>query len=563
MLRCLRIQNFAIIESLEVEFGEGLNIISGETGAGKSIIMDALSLALGNRASIEIIRSGANFAAVEALFEADNGIVRKELNDLGIDVEGSEIIVRRIIQRSGKSRAFINDMLVNLSTLQKVVSLMVDLCSQHDQKLLSSKEEQIYWLDRYADLTSVRSSVQEKYTLWKKAQEKVNFLQANQNERAQRIDFLNYQINEIEAAHLHDLAEDDQIEKELSVLNNAESLLFFAKKAESIIDGENESNSIADEVGSLLLKIDDLIQKDEKLLPAKALLNDLKIQLDEAGYFFRDYASSINLDEGRLDELNLRAKTLIDLKRKYGSTLQDVYNTLQSLKAELSLLNNHDESMILAKEDLHKMEDDLLRECELLTRERAKAASLLSKSIENELQELNLDKARLQIDINTLAAPTRNGRDEIRIMFAANPGEPLGELSKIASGGELSRIMLALHNVLSVKGGISVYLFDEVDTGIGGKTAMVVGKKLKGVASRNQVICITHLPQVACYASTHFRVEKSIQRTNKGEKTICTVIRLDEKLRTFEVARMLGGIDASPQAIANAKDLIQKASNIS
>lgn len=561
MLRCLRIQNFAIIDQVEIEFGDNLNIISGETGAGKSIIMDALSIVLGNRASSEIIRAGAAFTSVEALFEVKSNAVVRLLNELGIEVENNEIIVRRIIQKNGKNRAFVNDYLVNLSSLQKIVSAMVDLCSQHDQKLLSSKDEQVLWLDRFSDLLELRGSVREKHSAWKDAEEKLNALQASQNERAQRIDFLQFQINEIEEAKITDISEDEEIERELGILNNAEALLSFSNRAEAAILGaDEEGNATADEIGALVAKADDMISKDEKLKPAKEFLSDLKILLDEAGYFFRDYSKTLTLDESRLDDLNARAKQLNDLKRKYGSSLQEVLRSLDKFRTELSELKNHDESLNMAKETLHQMYSALESECGVLTSAREKAAAMLSTAIETELRQLNLERARFKIDMKPLLRPTKNGMDEVTLLFSANPGEPLQDLAKIASGGELSRVMLALHNVLSNRTGVSVYLFDEVDTGIGGKTAMVVGRKLQNVSRNSQVICITHLPQVACFADSHYRVEKSVQKSHGTEKTICSVIRLDEKLRTFEVARMLGGIDASPQAIANAKDLIEKAS---
>ncbi len=563
MLKHLRIQNFAIIDAVEIAFGNHLNIISGETGAGKSILMDALVLILGGRASSDLIRRGFDEATVEALFEISGDKEILAALDLhGLPSEEGELIVRRIVHRSGKNRIFVNGNMVNITTLQSITTSLVDLCSQHDQQLLARPEEQLLWIDRFGELEAERAEVRKLFAHWKEKREALSALSTDSAQRTQRLDFLRFQIHELEEAQLASPTEDQELEQELKVLGNAETLFAFTAEAEGVIHGtsdENPSPPLLDSVGMLLNKARQLANTDPKLAEAVEYLNALKVHTEELAIFLRGYSQGVARDESRLEELNARLALLTKLKRKYGPALADTIQHFEQFQKELALLENHDSSLSEAQAAVEQSLNALVRVASVLSQSRGRAAKSFAKAVVVELADLHMDRARFQTTLLPLEEPIASGLDSARFDIAANPGEPMGPLNKIASGGELSRIMLAMHNVVSSRGNVGVYLFDEVDTGIGGKTAVTVGAKLQKVALNNQVICITHLPQVAAFADRHFHVEKTVQRQGGEERTVCRVIRLSEPERELELARMLGGLGNDKAALANARAMLEKA----
>jgi DNA repair protein RecN (Recombination protein N) len=562
MLKRLRIQNFAIIDEVAIEFGTGLNIISGETGAGKSILMDALALILGGRASSDLIRAGAEEASVEALFEIDgDSEVNQALEAQGLSAEEGDLIIRRIVHRSGKNRIFLNGSMVNMTALQAVTGTLVDLCSQHDQQLLSRPEEQLLWIDRFGNLEEERQKTRAGYLEWRERRKELEALSTDSVQRAQRIDFLRFQAQELEDASISSPSEDQEIEQELKVLGNAENLFAFAAEAEGVVFGGDGSDTppLLDNVGALLNKAKAMAGADPKLNQAIEHLSALKLHADELGYFLRSYSQTLARDEGRLEELNARHALLTKLKRKYGPELENVMENLGSFQKELALLENHDSSLTGAQNALELAMAGLMRVARNLSQARARKAKEFSQAVVRELSDLHMDRARFQASLQELEEPNASGIDGIRFEVAANPGEPMGPMNKVASGGELSRIMLAMHNVVSSRGNVGVYLFDEVDTGIGGATAVAVGAKLRKVALHNQVICITHLPQVAAFGETHFRVDKLVEKKGKEERTICKVVKLSGAERELEIARMLGGMGNNQAALANARAMLEMA----
>ncbi len=563
MLKHLKIRNFAIIDAVEISFGAGLNILSGETGAGKSIVMDALFLILGGRASSNLVRAGAEEASVEALFDiSEDKDLQNLLSDLGFPSEEDDLIVRRLVHSSGKNRIFINGSMANAANLALVTGRLVDLCSQHDQQLLSRPEEQLLWIDRFGNLETQRSAVKALHGVWKEKKENLQSLSSDASQRTQRIDFLRFQIQELGEANLESPTEDVEVEQELKALNNSEALASFAAEAEAALHGGDggESTPMLDQAGMLLQKARLLSQSDAKLAPLTEHLNSLKLILDEANFFLRGYSQNLSRDEGRLESLNARGALLTKLKRKYGPTLSEVIENSSQFAVELAKLENHESSLADAEAAVAKAKADFDRAALQLSKQRSTAAKEFSASVVRELGELHMERARFEVQLSPLEEPSASGLDGAKLLIAANPGEPLQALNKVASGGELSRIMLAMHNVVSSRGGVGVFLFDEVDAGIGGKTAVVLGAKLRKVAKKNQVICITHLPQVAAFGSTHFRVEKQVTKRQGEERTSTSVVALPkEEDRILEIARMLGGSERDKAALTAAKAMLENA----
>jgi len=465
------------------------------------------------------------------------------------------------VHRSGKNRIFVNGSMVNINTLQAITASLVDLCSQHDQQLLAKNEEQLLWIDRFGELEGERFKVKGLYLKWRDKKASLEALSTDSAQRAQRIDFLRFPIQELEDAALSSPTEDQEIDQELKRLGNAEEFFGFAAEAEGLIYGSDasETTPMLDGLGALINKGRPLAGSDPKLQEAMDLLNNLKLHAEELGYFLRSYSQKVSRDENRLEELNARSALLAKLKRKYGPLLADVIEHLESFKQELSLLENHDSSLQEATEAASAALEDLRREATALSKKRRKAAKEFSAAVEKELAELNMAGAKFSASVQELGEPVVSGLDSARFEIAANTGETMGPMNKVASGGELSRIMLAMHNVVSSRSEVGVYLFDEVDAGIGGKTAVQVGAKLQKVARGNQVICITHLPQVAAFADQHFHVEKSVRKKDGQERTIASVLSLTESERELELARMLGGNGNDKAALANAKAMLEKA----
>jgi len=559
MLKNLSIRNFAIIDEVAVEFGPGLNIISGETGAGKSILMDALALILGGRASSDLIRAGAEEASVEALFEIERSSeVHEALEAQGFRAEDGDLIIRRIVHRSGKNRIFVNGHMANMAALQAITNSLVDLCSQHDQQLLAKPEEQLLWVDRFGSLEKERAEAKRLFDIWHGKKRALEELSTDSAQRAQRIDFLRFQIQELEDAALSSSTEDQEIEAELKVLSNAENLFAFAAEAEAVVFGNESGDTppMLDSIGALLNRVKAMAATDPKLAPAIDHLSSLKLHADELGYFLRGYSQSLSRNEGRLEELHARHALLTKLRRKFGPTLDEVIQNFAALRSELSLLENHDSSLTEARAALELALGQLHQHGRKLSAARARKAREFSQAVVRELGGLHMDRARFQATLSPLDEPGPYGLDSLRFEIAANPGEPMGPMNKVASGGELSRIMLAMHNVVSSRGNVGVFLFDEVDTGIGGAVAVAVGGKLRSVAAHNQVICITHLPQVAAFGQSHFRVDKSVEKMGKSERTVCRVVRLRAEDRESEIARMLGGLGNNKAALANARAML-------
>ena len=557
MLQTIKIKNFALIENAEIEFARGLNILSGETGAGKSIVLGAISLLLGGRANSEVIRSGADEAVVEGYFETEElPWLKSRLKVVGIENDSSELLIKRSIHRNGKNRIFINGELATLNMLQAVCDGLVDLCGQNEHQSLFKSNVQIDLLDRFTSLGSISNQVRVQFEKTIALREEWESLKRKEEERIQRLEFIRFQIQELSEAKLQ-AGEDETLLQEKKLLQSHEQRLTLANQIDSALDGEE---GVLNGLKLAVTKSKALYFIDENIGELQASLERALAEVEESTRLARHYVSQADLNPERLEEVQERLSMITNLKRKYGQTIEEIISHEQKLASEIDLLENLS-SRLEGLEGAFQNEKTLcLKVAKELFTKRKKGAESFSKSVMKELKELRMEDASIALDLQFEDDLSAWGPESLgtAITFGVqtNLGEGKKPIQKIVSGGELSRLMLAIRRVIADKGGIGVYLFDEIDAGLGGQTAFTVGKKLKSVAAYNQVICITHVPQVACFADHHLSISK---HTAKG-RTLTEVKVLSLSERREEVARMLGAEKITPSAIKNAKDLMESAS---
>jgi DNA repair protein RecN (Recombination protein N) len=556
MLETLKIRNIAIIDEAEIRFKSGLNILSGETGAGKSIVLDAISLILGSRANIELIRAGADEAVVEGFFDlSDIKWIRPRLEKLGLDAQTNELLIKRTVHRGGKHRIHVNGELATLTMLQELCAGLVDLCSQHEHQSLIKPAVQLELLDRYGGLTDQVRQVGDAFAQARAILRERDELQSAEAEQVQRADFLRFQINELREAELES-GEDTRLQAEKQLLQSGEQRVSLADSAAKMIESDEDGALSA--IRGAMAKLRQLKQLDERATPVLDAVERANAELEEASISLSRYLGSVDLDPERLVQVQERLSLLADLRRKYGSSVEAMIETLGKLETELSGIEHAGERLEKLGKALEEAEAKLLKLGKKLSQARRKISETLADSVTGELKDLRMSGARFSIELSSsteLSAWSATGGDQIQFVVQTNPGEPARPLGKIASGGELSRLMLAIRRVIADRGGIGVYLFDEIDAGIGGQTAFQVGKKLKSVAKHNQVICITHLPQVASFADQHLVVRKSTH----GKRTKTEIVELEKPQRKEELARMLGGPELTRKSLENAAELLELA----
>jgi len=561
MLVELSIKDFAIIESLNISFGPGLNIFTGETGAGKSIILDAISLVLGDRASNEIIRASAEEAHVEAMFDvaAYKGI-EKVLLEAGI-AHSENLVIKRVVQRAGRNKIYINGSLATLVTLTEVGRRLIDIYGQNEHQSLTRPEEHVEALDSFGGFLKERAEMAEAYRSYVAVRKELDDISRESKDVSERRDFLTFQLKEITEASLKD-GEDVEVHRELERLKNSEKIKAAATEAERAI--YSEAGSISERLGFLIKNLKGAASFDDKLTGTVDALETGLFQLEDAAGFLRRYSESIDSDESRLEELDARLDLLNRLKRKYGPTLKDVIQKRLTSEAELSGLSGQEERARELASRMASAREKASTLAEGLSKARKAAAAELEKKIEKELSDLGMKGAVF----NAMIEPERNpdgtsrfnekGADRVIFYISANPGEEVKPLARIASGGELSRIMLAMKSVTSV-GRVPTLVFDEIDTGVGGAMAQVVGLKLKEVSKRHQVLCITHLPQIAAFADKHYSVTK---KSSSG-KTVTSVKELSGSERVEEISSLLGGMKVTDVTRKHAAELIEAAESLS
>ncbi len=553
MLVDLSIKDFAIIESLTLTLGPGLNAFTGETGAGKSIIMDALDLVLGDRASTELVRTGADEAVVEALFDISN--IKRFVTLLeGAGLTPSDtLVIRRTVQRSGRSKVHINGAFATLATLAEIASPLVEICGQSQHQSLTKTEEQLDLLDDYAACGGLRKEMALRFAQWNAAKSTLSALKRDiENATADR-ELKEFQLKEISDAALSE-GEEEELSKERDSLKNFENIVRAAASGEAVL--YSDDGSIVEKLGRVVNELKEVSGYDDSLKSVATELERSLYEIEEAASSLRDRSRGDGFDAEILIELEDRLDLIATLKRKYGSTLSSVIEKGLLLGEELKKIESYDEQLTALEGEAEEAGERVRETASKLTAVRTKAATGFKADIEAELKKLGMQGAVLEIDIETvgLEAATEDGADTISFMISPNPGEELKPLAKIASGGELSRIMLAVKRSTSVKR-VPTLVFDEVDTGVGADMGTNVGRMIKDVSLANQVLCITHLPQIAAMADTHYNVSKG---PDEDGRTVTRVTRLTDDEKVIEISRMLGGAAGAADGIAieHAKELL-------
>ena len=559
MLKSLTVWNFALLEHVQVEFQSGLNILTGETGAGKSILIDSLGAVLGARMSADMVRSGCDWLRVEAVFSLEDESLglHELLTQQAIDDSDKELIITRQLTRAGRSTALVNGCHVTLAILRQIGAYLVDIHGQNENLALLKEENQFHLLDGYdPDVAEALAAYECAYREWREKKKAYDEKQQASREYAQRLDMLHWQDQEISEANLK-AGEDEALETEIRKLSHAEKIVGSIEESYELLEGGGGSGlGVLPALSQVKKDLEDISRFDDALANAQKMVEEAYISLQEASYELRDYGESVEFSPARLDQLQSRMDVIYRLCKKYGATLGDVLAHQEKVERELSEIENYDEDIAALEKEIAALEKELGKKAAALTELRRAAAKDLSSAIEEQLFALGMPKAQLAIRVEQAADYGPRGRDEVAMFFSANPGEAEKPLQRVASGGELSRIALAIKTVASSRdSSVPSMVFDEIDTGIGGRTAQMVAERIALVAQYKQVLCITHLPQIACMADAHLYISK---RTEEG--TTATQIRpLSERERISEIARMASGADMTTASLDNAREMVSHA----
>jgi DNA repair protein RecN (Recombination protein N) len=563
MLQELSIRNFALIDDLKISFSDGLNILSGETGAGKSIIINAVNLLLGSRANAGLIRTGSQTAELEALFQiAKQSTVADimEKNDLHPD-EG--LLIRRIVSRKDRHRVYINGHLTTTQLLNLVTENLASISGQHTHQRLLKEENQLEIIDQFGDLISLRNEVSGCFHDILPLMRNLENLKAKKARHAEHMQLLEFQQKEIRQAFITP-GEDVALEQERIRLKNAEEL--FQAVHESVEILYSAQGAVVERLVAVKKELEKASRIDPVLVPKTERIAETAIYIEDIAEAFRTYLNNIQMDENRLEAVEARLDTLARLKRKYGTSLEAVFLKLESIDRELSGIENLSEDIADTEKKISDLHDKLVKLAVTLSTKRKGTAAALAEKVEKELGTLKMSQTRFEIFFGTVPVDeyiepclttresviTETGIDRITFLIAPNVGEPLKPLNSIISGGELSRVVLALKAILAQSESLETIVFDEVDSGIGGSVAEVVGKKLSSLARHHQIICITHLPQIAKFSDHHFNISKHVLRG----RTTTTITCLTESERVTEIARMLGGEKITRATLNHAREML-------
>ena len=553
MLKTLSIWNFALIEHIQIEFDRGLNILTGETGAGKSILLGALGMVIGRRTNTDAIRSGADFMRVEGVFSLEEQRVRDFLTENNILTEDDMLIVTRQISAGGRNIIQINNCHTTLAVLRQLGEMLVDIHGQHANQALLKPAKQLNLVDEYdaASINEQKQNYLQIYHRWQNLREKLVKSKINTQEMAQRTDMLNWQINEIQNAKLT-VGEDSELDEAIKILANAEKISLLSQNAYNLL---YEDGNILGSMAQLCKDTEALSQYDENMARVHQIIEDAYFQLQDGADEIRSFGENIDYSPQKLDAMQSRMEEINKLRRKYGASIEDILAYCEKAKAELDYIENYDANLAQMEQELSTITEELKQSAATLHKMRQKNATALAENIVRELQSLSMPDAKMQINLILSDNFTENGADEIEFLFSANLGEDLKTLQKIVSGGELSRIALAVKTITAQKDDANLMVFDEVDIGVGGKTAQMMAEKIARIALTRQVICITHLPQIAAMADAHFYIHKE----TKDNKTFTAIEEIDYGARLAEIARMASGTELTQASLENAEEMLNNA----
>ena len=554
MLSLLHIENIALIEAADIQFDPGFNVLTGETGAGKSIVVDSISAVLGERTSRELIRTGAKSALVHAVFAgvpkldwlAENGIAQQE-----------ELLLQREIQTDGRNSCRVNGKLVTVTQLRELGRQLLNIHGQHDGQQLLDPACHLGYLDRFGHTQPILEEYQKVFRELYALRRQISALEMDEAERSRRVDTLTYQIKELERAELKP-GEDEELDQRKKLLRSSGKLMDAVKAAEYALHGDENAQGALSLVMDAENEIRGVARYSEQMSALAETLAQLRSLADDAAERLRDVGEDLNFSPEELDELESRLDTLYRLKKKYGATVSDMLEYLERCRKELDQIQFADDTIAQLEKQQEKLRKEALEKAEVLSKARKTAAELLERRVQEELSQLDMPKVRFKAEFSAKAGEwglDETGQDEVQFLMSANVGEALKPIQKVASGGELARIMLALKNVLAEDDGIGSLVFDEVDTGVSGRAAQKVAEKMSQVARHKQVLCVTHLPQIAAMADTHFSVEKG----ERDGRTFTRVNRLEQVARQRELARLIGGTAMTDAILRSAEELLDQA----
>ncbi len=560
MLIELKVKNFAIIENLSLNFGSGLNVLSGETGAGKSVLLKSLSLMMGEKAEADVVRSGVESAVIEGYFDlTERPDVLEQLEELGLDVTDETLVVRRIIATGGKGKVYLNGALSPLSSLRSIVAPLItltgrttpliEMTGQHDNRHLQSKTYHLEVLDQYAGTWTLRVDFEKQFEKLKAVIAEISRLEDANRSREQRLDFLRFQRDEIEALGLQP-GEDEEIETKVSRMRNSTRLIEFVSQSVESLYSNDDAVMVA--LHQVLQRAGELTSVDPVLAQKLAPLHEAKTLLEDAIFELRDYGKNLDADPEELNQLEERLNSLRKLQKKFGKGVDEILKAHKEITEEIESLEKFDESMRGLNEERGKIQKSLKKLANELHERRKNGAHLLEKGVNDELLDLNMKGVGFSVQVNLAAELSMTGISDVEFMIQASKKDEPRPLAKVASGGELSRILLSLKRVVGSSDRPRTYLFDEVDTGVSGQTAEKVGRKLKTISKGQQLICVTHLPQVASFADQHFLIEKAPQKG--GMRMTVTQLNKDERVK--EIARLISGETISKTSLEHARQLL-------
>ena len=554
MLTHIHIWNFAIVEALDIELEPNLSVLTGETGAGKSILLDALGLALGDRADSTVIRHGQSRAEISVTFDTSQAANAEAwLKEHDLDSE-CECIIRRTVNEKGPSKAFINGKPATVQQLRELAEMLVDLHGQHEHQSLMKADVQQQLLDDYAKHSSLVNEVSTSFREWNKLNTEFKKLNAAKNEQDHRLDLLKYQVNELESLDLK-MDESEKLDIEYKRLSNASQLIQTTEKTLQALE-DNDKGSVSHQLNHFTIELQQLGKTDSKLNDIASLLDNAVIQISEANSELHQYVDNLELDPQRLNYLDERIATIHNLARKHQVSPNELPALFIRLEKELDSIENADGHLETLQQEIEATAKIYVTASKKLSLSRLKAAEVLSTKVTENMQELGMEGGSFVVGLNAYEESSfhLNGNEQIEFLVSANPGSPAKSLSKVASGGEISRISLAIQVIAAESTRIPTLIFDEVDVGIGGRVAEIVGLKLKELASHRQVICVTHLAQVAALGEHHLQVSKQ----SDSATTISQINYLDKPLRVKELARMMGGIEITKQTLSHAEEMLDK-----